>query len=136
MKVQDQGNPKELARAKNDQRMGKRPVRMDHVISIAEGEPETQKESADAIGNREQLHRRMLRHLCRSAFVVRQYLEIFGSVAKTVNLDTVDRVRTKPPIRGRHDLDLDPGRAEGFHGFPQPGDFVVRFKPRIDGSDD
>ena len=135
MEVQDQWNPEKPACAKNYQRMGKRPVRMDHVVSISKGEPETQEKSADAIGNREQLHRRVLRHLCRGAFIVRQNFEIFGSVAKTVDLYAVDRVRTQSPMRRRHDFDLDTGRAEGFHGFSQPGNFIVRLEPRIDGPD-
>ena len=136
VEIQHQRNFEQLSGTERDVGVRKRPVRMNDIGLKLAANFNALEEPADDIGNRQELQPGLVCHLARGAFFVGQEFPFGGSIAKTVHLDAIDFVTFEPLVRRRQNLDVEARLFEVRNGGPQPRDFGVFVKARVNRTDD
>lgn len=109
---------------------------MNNVKLFLASQADAGKKSADTIGNRKKLHRRMLGHFGRRPFVMGQNFQLLECIAKTMNRNAINLVGFQTLIRRSQHFDFHARFPQRGDGLPKPWNFVVLLKARIDRADD
>ena len=107
MEIEDQRDSEQLGGTEGDVGVREGPMRMDDVGLEFATDLDALEESADDVGNRQELQPGLACHLAGGAFFVREHFPVGGRIAETVHLDAVDFVALEAFVCGGENLDVE-----------------------------